>query len=182
MQLEVILAGLVVGLDNLAAGMALGALGQRRRIWRIAAAFTTFGAVSPAVGALMGAELSRRIVEYGETAGAIVLGGLALWTLSSAIRESDADEGLARRVTSWGGITVLAASLSIDNLVVGFGLGLRGVAPPTLALAAGVAVLVFTVLGVLVGSSARRRWERWAHIGAGLVLLALAAATGLGWF
>jgi manganese efflux pump family protein len=178
--IETVLAGLVVGLDNFAAAMALGSLRGRRTFWRIVLAFTAFGAVAPIVGALVGGELSERLAGFGAWIGAGVLALLGVWTLRAS-RASGEDGGrLARRASSGAGLVLVAAGLSVDNLFVGFGLGLHGIGAVPLAISAGAWVLVLTAVGLTVGDLARERWERRAHLLAGTLLLLLAAAVGLG--
>jgi putative Mn2+ efflux pump MntP len=88
------------------------------------------------------------------------LPALGIWTIVSALRDK-LDEGrLARRATSWTGLVLLAGSLSIDNLVVGFSLGLGGFDPLMLATTIAVFSMAFTWIGLHLGSAGRRHWKR----------------------
>jgi putative Mn2+ efflux pump MntP len=176
--LEVLLAGAVIGVDNLAAALALGAFGQRKQVWRIAPAFAAFGAGVPLVGAFLGREVSEWAAGLGETVGLVVLAGLGVWMIVHALRGGEEGKEAARRVASGRGILLLAATLSVDNLAVGFGMGMRGADPWALAAAAGVSALVLTLIGLRVGDAAR---SRWAGVGAGALLVLLAGAIALGW-
>lgn len=177
---EVMLAGLVIGVDNLAAALALGALGQRARLVRIAAAFTVFGAIMPVVGALAGRGLAEAVAGVGAWLGAAVLAGLGGWMLVQAVRESGG-EAAAERVTGGRGLFLLAATLSLDNLAVGFGLGVGGTPPWAIGFVGGLSVFGLTVLGLRAGDAARVRWQRYAHLTGAALLLALALAMALGW-
>jgi manganese efflux pump family protein len=85
---------------------------------------------------------------------------------------------LSRRLKSVGGIALLGLSLSLDNLVLGFGLGVQGDAPLLVAAVIALFSSIFTWAGLIVG---RRliRWEPVARYGSGVLLLFLA---GLEWF
>jgi manganese efflux pump family protein len=178
--IEILLAGLVVGLDNFAAAAAIGSLRGRQSPWRIALVFAAFGAAAPLVGALIGAELSDDLAGLGEVVGAAVLGILGLWTLRSSRAGAGDDRKMAHRATEGIGLLAIAAGLSVDNLVVGFSLGLHGIRALPIASSAGVWVLILTLAGLRVGGMARERWERRAHVAAGILLLVLAAAIGFG--
>ncbi|CAN5795003.1 hypothetical protein BH23GEM3_BH23GEM3_12570 [soil metagenome] len=178
---ELLAAGAVVGLDNLAAALALGSLGQAGRVWRIAPVFAVFGALSPLVGALIGDVAAGRLAGYGDLLGIIILAGLGIWVLVASVRGSAARERMARRTTSGLGLLLLAAGLSVDNLVVGFGLGLRGVPPLPLAVATGAFVLGFTVAGLMLGRTVGQHWEVAAQRTSGVLLLGLATFVGFGW-
>jgi manganese efflux pump family protein len=178
--MQVLVGGLGVGLDNLAAALALGALGQRHRMWRIALTFAGFGAVTPLIGTIIGSSLSGPLAGYGQMAGALLLAAIGVWMIIESRKGVGISRDVAHRVTSRWGLLLLAASLSIDNLVVGFGLGLHGVPPLPLAGAAGAFVLVFSLVGLSLGDHVRRRWEQSSQLAAGLLLVALAAAIGSG--
>jgi manganese efflux pump family protein len=171
--LEIVLAALVVGLDNFAVAVALAALGDGRRTGRIAVTFAAFGGVAPAVGALAGQELSEPLAGFGEIAAALVLLGVGLWTIRSGLHTERLEE-TARRFSSGGGLLALSLGLSTDNLAVGFGLGLHGTRALPLAAATTLSVLVLSLLGLRLGISARERWERRSLLAAGLLLIGLA--------
>lgn len=133
------------------------------------------------LGILLGRALSGALAEYAGWVGAALLGGIGLWTLLSALRNDATDQRFEQGVTSWTGLLVLAFGLSLDNLIVGVGLGLRGLPPVSSAAIIAGSVFVFILLGLRLGSAARRHWERRAHVAAGVLLLALAGAMGLGW-
>lgn len=71
---------------------------------------------------------------------------------------------------------LLAAVLSVDNLVIGFGLGLGGVDALRLALVVMCCSVIFTAIGLLIGARVHRSFESVAEIAAGVLLLAVAAA------
>ncbi|MFN2369864.1 MAG: manganese efflux pump MntP family protein, partial [Candidatus Krumholzibacteriia bacterium] len=118
---------------------------------------------------------------HASLVGAFLLVGMGLVAVIGGIRNRSKDEKLARHVTRWGGLVLLAAGLSADNLIVGFSLGLGNAEPLAVAGTIALFSVAFTWAGIHLGRESRRKWERSAKIGAGLLLVALGVATGLGW-
>jgi manganese efflux pump family protein len=174
--------GVVVGSNNLAAAMALGALGQAHRVWRVIAVFGMFEFCVPLLGLILGRQLSETLEAYAGWLGPLLLVGLGAWALRAASKHGRSDHVLAQRASTWGGLVLLASALSIDNLVVGFSLGLRRLEPLLVATTIAAFSMAFTWLGIRLGSAARRHWERYAEFGAGLLLVGLGIASWLGWF
>lgn len=178
---KLLILGAVIGSNNLAASLALGALGQSHRRWRIIPVFGTFEFMIPLLGMWAGRQASGAITARAGWLGVALLGGLGIWAILGAIREQPHDESFAERVTTWRGLILLAAGLSVDNLLVGFSLGLRNTPPWIVAATICVFSMSFAWLGLQLGDHARRHWERRAKFGAGSVLLTLALATHLEW-
>lgn len=181
MILQLVVLGVVIGANNFAASLALGALGQQIRRWRIVAVFGAFEFVIPLVGIWLGSRAASAVAEQADWLGPTLLAGVGAWTVVAARREPAREERYARRATTWRGLMVLAALLSVDNLVVGFSLGLGGASPLLLAATIAAFAMVFALVGLKIGASARNRHERTAETAAGVLLLVLAAATWSGW-
>ena len=180
--MQLLVLGLVIGSNNLAAALALGALGQSSKKWRIISTFGLFEFVIPLIGLWIGQQLSHVVSTYAEPLAITILAGLGFWILISALRSTSVDQHLADRLTSWRGLFLLAAGLSFDNLIVGFGLGLREAEPLKLASCIAAFSVVFTWLGLKLGREARRNWETIAQIGAGSLLIGIAILSWLGLF
>lgn len=137
LESEMLAIGSVVGLNNFAVALMLGALGQRRRRWRNAGVFAVFEFTVPLIGLLPGSALAETLSDAGRWIGVALLIALGAVAVRSATREvpRDRDERdrVARQVTSWGGLFALAAGLTVDNLIVGFSLGLGDAEPLLLA-------------------------------------------------
>lgn len=180
MPIEFVLLGLAVGAGNLATALVLGALGQAYRKARIVALFGVFEFTGPLVGLWIGESVSPYIEERLGWLGVAVIGGLGLWTILGAWRDPHEEERLARRVTSWSGLVALAATLAVDNLLVGFGLGLRH-SPLQAAFVIGTSAAAFSWVGIWTGNAARRHWARRAKFGSGAVLVSIAGMMYSGW-
>jgi manganese efflux pump family protein len=134
------------------------------------------------LGALFGRSVSSSLAGLGELVAAGVLGVMGVWMIVQTRREGEIGGTALARVTTGRGVILLGASLSVDNLVVGFGMGVHGVHPLALAAAAGAAVLMLTILGLRLGGTVRGRWDAWARAAAGVLLLGVALGIGAGWF
>jgi putative Mn2+ efflux pump MntP len=173
-----VVLGAAIAANNLVVALALGALGQAPRRWRIAGVFGAFEFAVPLIGLLIGRGLSSPLAEAGRWIGAVLLTALGLLTLRP---DGDDDERLAERATTVGGLVGLAAGLSLDNLLVGFALGLGDVSPLLVAAVIACFSVSFTLVGLELGAAGRRHWERPARVAAGVALVAVGLAVGAGW-
>lgn len=180
--IDLVIIGIVIGSNNLAVALALGALGQASKQYRVMLVFGLFEFWVPLIGIWLGAEAAKAIALQTNFIGGVLLFGLGLLTVIGAILNQREDEKLARYVTRWRGLILLAAGLSIDNLIVSFSLGLSKAEPLTLAGTIAFFSVLFTWLGMRLGRESRRSWERTAKFGSGLLLMGLGMASFLGWF
>jgi manganese efflux pump family protein len=179
--LQLIVLGIVVAANNLATALALGSLGQVERRWRVALVFGFFEFVVPLIGIWVGRQVADWIDNLAGWIAPLLLALMGLWAIRAALRDSDEDKELAEKVTTWRGLLLLAFGLSLDNLVVGFSLGLRGQDPLLVAAVIAVCSMVFSWAGMWFGSRSEHRYETEAQLGAGLLLIGLALATWLNW-
>jgi putative Mn2+ efflux pump MntP len=175
---ELLLVGLTISLDNFAAALAIGARGGRTPAARVLAFFTFFGILSPSAGVAVGQWLAGPTRQYAEWAGVAVLGGLGVWTLVSAVGKR---ENESFPIGSPLALAVLSASISLDNLAVGFGVGLHGADWWLVGLVSGVFVFCATGIGLRAGRAGHRRWGRWSAVAAGVLLIVLALFLAQGW-
>lgn len=174
---------LSLGLDTLAVSVGLGLSGlPRSRWWRVGLTFAFFEGLMPILGLVVGARLGRAVgvwADYGAAALLILVGVLA-------IREALSDDDDDDRATSVKGRQLLltALSVSLDELAVGFSLGVLHVpVGPALAYIA-VQALAVTYLGLSFGRHLGARLGERAELGSGVLLtllgiaLAVNAATG----
>lgn len=181
MILELLVLGVVIGANNFAASLALGALGQKVRRWRIVGVFGAFEFTIPLVGIWLGRHAAGLVADRAGWLGPALLAGVGVWTMAAAQRDSWQVERFARKATTWRGLMTLAALLSVDNLIVGFSLGLGGASPLLLAGTIALFAMLFALVGLRIGARARNRHERAAETTAGVLLVLLAVATWLEW-
>lgn len=178
---QLIVLGAVIGSNNLATALALGALGQAPRRWRVVLIFGLFEFFVPLLGLWIGRRATEWVVDHASWLSAALLIGLGLVALVQGLRYTPADDKLAERLTSMTGLLLLGAGLSVDNLIVGFSLGLRDSDPLLVATTIAAFSMTFTAIGMTLGSHARRHWEQRAEVLTGILLLAVGAAAAFGW-
>ncbi len=170
---------LPLGLDTFAAAGALGTtdVSPGRRL-RLALLFTAFEAGMPLVGLALGAPLGHAVGGAADYVAIAVLLAFGLFTLLSP--ETGAEEGLGALGQMRGaGAIALGIGVSLDELAIGFTLGLLRL--PILLVVLLIALQAFVVaqlglrLGARLGARTRDGAERLAGLaltGLGAVLLA----------
>jgi manganese efflux pump family protein len=179
--IDFLILGVVIGSNNLAVALALGAMGQAAHCYRVMLVFGLFEFVMPLLGIGLGAATARAIGLQTNVVGTVLLIALGLLMVIGGIRNRPQDEMLAKHVTQWRGLVFLALGLSMDNVVVGFSLGIGRADPLTVATTIAVFSVLFTWIGMRLGHESRRGWERGAKIGAGMLLIGFGASNGMGW-
>jgi manganese efflux pump family protein len=181
MWLKLIALVVPLGLDTFAIAAALGMTGLTRqdRI-RVSALFTAFEMGMPVVGFLLGAiagNVAGTAADYLAIVILIGLGAFMLWP-----RRHDGEEaervGLLARTRGLAAIG-LGVSISLDELAIGFTLGLLRFSVLLVIALIGIQTLVVTQAGLRLGSrigeAVRERAEQLAGVvlaALGLVLLA----------
>lgn len=165
---------LPLGLDSFAVSAALGAGGRLRTrdAVRISVVFVVFEAGMPLVGLAAGAPLAQAIggiADYVAAAALASVGGWLLWPRGQG-EDNSAELARARGIALAG----LGVSISLDELAIGFSLGLARL--PVVAVIVAIAVQTFVAVqvGLFLGSRAGVWLRRWAERLAGLALIALA--------
>jgi putative Mn2+ efflux pump MntP len=164
---------LPLGLDSFAVAAALGAArpaGWAMRL-RISVIFVVFEAGMPLIGIAAGGGLARVVGPTADyLAGAAVI-GVAVWMLVSG----DHDEGQAGRMSGTRGLAALAlgVSISMDELAIGFSLGLARLPAVPVIVAIAVQTLVVSQLGLALGAVVGERFRERAEQLAAVALIAL---------
>jgi putative Mn2+ efflux pump MntP len=170
-------AGLILplSLDTFVLSTALGAAGiARHERLRMSVILTAFEAGMPVIGFLAGAGLG---VAVGGLANYIAAGVLAVVGVVMLWRQDDEDEEQRMRLLEsargWA-VLVLGLGISVDELAIGFGVGLLRL--PFLLLIALIAVQAFLAsqLGLRLGSRVAENAREAAGRIAGLLLLVAA--------
>ena len=173
-MLATILLFVSLGLDNLAFAVGLGLAGLPRARWlRVGVTFALFEGLMPLVGLLIGQTVSSTLGALAEYAAALVLivvGGLAV---REALGEDDDDAVPALAAVEgprlfWTGLTI-----SLDELAVGFSLGVLNVAIGLAVVYIAVQALALTFLGLALGRRLGARLGSRAELASGVVLLLL---------
>ena len=174
MWLTMIALVVPLGLDTFAIAAALGMTGLTRRDrLRVTVLFTAFEMGMPIVGIVLGAvagNAAGNAADYVAIAILIGLGVFMLWP-----RGDDRGEervGLLARTRGLAAIG-LGISISLDELAIGFTLGLLHFSVPLVIVLIGIQTLVVTQAGLRLGSRIGEAVRERAEQVAGIVLTAL---------
>lgn len=167
---------LPLGVDSFAVAAAAGALGVRGRArLRVSLVFVVFEAGMPLIGVAVGAPLARAVGAVADFVAIAVLIALGLWMLLS--RGQEEDERAARLLSARGlPLLGLGLSISLDELAIGFSLGLTGLPIAAVVVAIGVQALVASQLGMALGGRLAERFREGLERVAGAVLILLGLA------
>jgi putative Mn2+ efflux pump MntP len=164
---------LPLGLDTFAVAAALGMarLPTRQRL-PISLLFTVFEGGMPLIGLAAGAPLGRAIGSSADYIAIAVLIGFGIYT--SLAREADGTEGLANLAHRGpAAMVLLGLSISIDELAIGFTVGLLRIPVMAVIIAIAAQAFVVTQLGLRLGTRLRQRVRESAELLAGLALTVL---------
>ena len=167
---------LPLGLDSFAVAAALGA-SQVTTAWqrlRISLVFVIFEGGMPLIGLALGSALARGIGHIADYLAAAAVIGIGIWML---LADDEDEEGKASRIMTSRGLALvgLGISISLDELAIGFSIGL--VQLPVSAVIAAIALQAFVAaqLGLAVGATIAGRWRERAEQLAGIALILLGA-------
>jgi putative Mn2+ efflux pump MntP len=174
MVFKLIALVLPLGLDTFAVSAALGVGGlSRERRLRTSLLFAGFEAGMPLVGLAIGRPLGSTLGSAADYVAIAVLFALGARML---LENETAESGELRSAFDRGGLAVVAlgVSVSLDELAIGFTLGLLGVSVLPAVLLIGVQAFVVSQLGMRLGERAGERAREGAARAAGAALALLA--------
>jgi manganese efflux pump family protein len=163
---------LPLGLDSFAVAAAAGAAGLTGAArWRLSALLAVFEAGMPLVGLALGVPLAHVAGAAAGRVAALVLIVVGGWMLFSG----DAEEESARSLAGAHGLALLGigASVSLDELAIGFSLGASPFPVTWVVVAIGVQAFIAAQLGVRLGARLGEHLREGAERLAGLALTAL---------
>lgn len=178
-MVALILAAFAVGLGNFGASIGIGLSGATPAIRiRVSVIFGIFEAGMPVVGLLVGRDAADALGNASRYAGGALLIAIGAWQLIQTARLSR--KGVPAPPIATKRLLLTALALSMDNLVVGFSLGVQHTSIV-------VAVVVFAVVSValsLLGLEFGRRLAKAVEFGsqylAGIVLVAVGILVAVG--
>ncbi|WP_372920351.1 manganese efflux pump MntP family protein [Salegentibacter sp.] len=171
--IDLILLGIVIASNNLSFAFGLGALGTSKHHLRIVLIFTLVEFTIPLVGLFIGHFLSSYIDKYASALGSLILIGLGIYTIYSTFKKKKEKEKSIEKITSIKGLFLIALGLSMDNLLVGFSLGLGEVNPLELALFIAFFSMAFTFIGLKTGKYIKITLGKYVQVFAGIILIFL---------
>jgi putative Mn2+ efflux pump MntP len=167
---------LPLGLDSFAVAAAIGAVQEttvRQRL-RISLVFVIFEGGMPLIGLGMGSALARGIGPAADYLAAAAVIGVGAWMLLAGDKN---EEDKASRLTSSHGLALVALgiSISLDELAIGFSIGLAGVPATVVIVAIALQAFLAAQLGLAIGAKVGERWRERAEQAAGIALILLGA-------
>jgi putative Mn2+ efflux pump MntP len=174
-----LLIALSVGLGNFAASIGIGTSGvDNQTRLRIGVTFGLFEALMPVVGLLIGADLAGPVGRIGRYLGGGLLVVTGLYSLWQA-RHTEELALIGRRLSA-GRLAITGLALSVDNLVVGFALGIQRISVPLAAITIGTVSVALSLLGLELGQRLGARFEQWSEEMGGAVLIVVGSALFVG--
>ncbi|HHT63304.1 MAG: manganese efflux pump MntP family protein [Bacillota bacterium] len=182
-----LLVALALGTDAFALAVGIGVTGIRRnRIIVVSIVVCLFHIFMPLIGLGIGTVLGNLIGDIAAVIGAVILiliGLNMLWevfrertrTLSFPQAKKQLEKSIKRNksIDSFWGLIMLAASVSIDALSVGFGLGALKAQIWGTVLVLGIVAGVMTALGFYLGRGLGDWMGEKAEIAGGIILAAV---------
>jgi putative Mn2+ efflux pump MntP len=165
---------LPLGLDSFAVAAAIGAI-RRTTMWerlRISLVFVVFEGGMPLIGLALGSALAHGIGQVADYLAAAAVIGIGAWMLLAG--DKDEEEKASRLATSGGlALVALGISISLDELAIGFSIGLTRLPAAAVIVAIAMQALVAAQLGLAVGAWIGERWRERAGQVAGIALILL---------
>jgi putative Mn2+ efflux pump MntP len=174
-MLTLVLFILPLGLDTFAVSAALGMTGlSARQRLRISVLMSGFEMAMPVVGLLLGHAFGDLVGSAADYVAIAVLGLLGAWML---LHEENDGGAKAARLATGRGLVLLALgiSISLDELAVGFTIGLLHLSLWLAVVLIGAQAFVFAQLGLRLGARLNETFRQRAEQLAGVALLGLAA-------
>lgn len=180
-----------LGMDAMSVCMGIGVRWHgRRQKFRLAWHMGLFQFLMPLAGWLAGRELAGLLSQVGKYVAAALVFAVGAKMLYEAVkagpgatieREEHAMEKAlhvkaAEDPTRGWSLILLSVATSLDALVVGFSLGLKGHEIWLTSLVIGVVAALMALAGVVIGRHLGKRLGRWAEVVGAILLIGLAVS------
>ena len=172
--LKLMLFVLPLGLDTFAVAAALGMRGlPRRERLKVSLLMAAFEMTMPVIGLLVGRALGHAVGGAANWVAVAVLAALGSWML---FHEEEGEREKAAALATSGGFALIALgiSISLDELAIGFTIGLLHLSLWLAVVLIGAQAFLFSQLGLRLGSRLNESLRERAEQLAGLALLGLA--------
>ncbi len=172
---------LSVGLSNFAGSIGIGLAGiDARTRLRVGIAFGLFEGLMPIVGLLIGQAVAGTVGSYGRYLGAGLLVLTGFYTIWQSFRTGKVEREEERGILDTRQLLLLGAALSLDNLIVGFALGVYHIPIVLAAVTMAVVSVGLSLIGLELGSRLGSRVGEYSEMAGGGVLVLVGIALGVG--
>jgi putative Mn2+ efflux pump MntP len=179
--LGLVLVSISVGLSNFAGSIGIGLSGvDAKTRLRVGIAFGFFEGLMPVLGLLIGQALAGTLGQWGRYLGSGLLVLTGVYTIWQARRTGAVEHEEELGHFDYRQLTILAIALSLDNLVVGFALGVYHVPIVLAAVTMAVVSVALSLLGLELGSRLGARVGEYSEEAGGVVLILVGIAIGTG--
>lgn len=172
-MLKLLLFVLPLGLDTFAISAALGLQGlpARERL-KVSLLLSSFEMTMPVVGLFLGRGLGAAIGSVAEYLAAAALIGLGVYMLRA---DEEAEGQRVASLSTRSGLAMigLGISISVDELAMGFTIGLLGLSLVLAVILIGLQAFVVAQVGLRLGSRLGEAAREWAERLAGIALVGL---------
>jgi putative Mn2+ efflux pump MntP len=169
--ITLILVGLSVGLGNFAAAVAIGLGGVTKSLrLRIAIVFGLFESGMPIIGLFLGRQLVHYLGDHASLIGGLLLGLTGIYLIYTG-RSNTGDKKVVQAKYGWFKLITTGLFLSLDNLIIGFGLGTRHEPLILSVVVIGIASVTLSLVGLELGNSLSSRIEEYSEIVSGSILI-----------
>ena len=177
--ITLLLVGLSVGLGNFAASVAIGLGGVNKSLrLRIALIFGLFETGMPLIGLVIGQGLASKLGGNANIIGGALLGLTGIYLIVGGLHKADEDK-VKQASGGWSKLLAAGLSLSIDNLIIGFGLGTHHQSLWLAALVIGTTSVILALLGLELGSRLSSKVEQYSELLSGAILILVGIALAL---
>lgn len=172
-MLRLLLFVIPLGLDTFAVSAALGAAGlPKQQRLKISLLLSGFEMAMPVIGLLVGHALGHAIGSAADYTAAAALFALGIWMLASE-EEDEAGKVSALVANSGLALVALGISISLDELAMGFTIGLLHLSIVWAVILIGAQAFLVAQLGLRLGSRLNEASRELAEKIAGLALIGL---------
>lgn len=177
--LALVLAGLSVGFGNFAASIAIGLSGvtKKTRV-KMALVFGLLETGMPIVGLALGHQVASKLGGHANVFGGSLLVLTGIYILYEALNKTKEKEVNAGAGEGFGKLIMAGLALSIDNLIVGFGLGTHHQNIAEAATIIGATSIALALLGLEIGNRTSEKLEEYSEAASGIILIIVGLAIG----
>jgi len=170
----VLLVSIALGVDAFSVAIGIGLLGVKlREVLLVSGTVSIFHVFMPLIGLYLGTYLGKIAGPIASTIGALVLLAIGLNMLWDSIRETDTRRRPVLEIKSILSLVLMAGSVSLDALTVGFGLGTLKVDLLLTVITMGITAGLMTATGLVFGQKLSRFVGSKASMLGGIILVLL---------
>ena len=165
--------GIVIGANNFAVALTLGANNHFDKKFRILLIFGLFEFTVPLIGSALGQQFSNWLQSNLNWLPPFLLCLIGFLSLYGLVKEGS-EKSYLDKAMSIKGLIILAMGLSVDNLALGFSLGALAFKPILLASVIGVCSVTFSYVGLYLGKKGHTHLGKISQILFAFTLIGLA--------